>query len=787
MRNHPVFTAVVVVALAFGIGVNTAIFTLLNTLMLRPLPVREPEELVELLSRYPGEPRINGVFFWSAYQHYRQQNHVFSVLVGMSESSLQVGDEAVPGAYVSADFFPALGVKTAIGRVISPGNDDSVAVLSWSFWKSHFAQDSTILGKQIVVNGAKATVIGVTVEEWFGLDVGSKVDVWIPAGMARDVQRLQFTLIGRLKPGVTLAQARAEMTVLDRFRVDEMSRNNTDPLFRQLSIEVEPAATGIARMRDRFAGPVLSLMVIVGLLLLIACTNIASMMLARATARRRELTIRVALGAGRFRLARQVLVESILLSASGAVAGSVLSLWATDGLVRVLASSRQVIPFHIHATPDARVLWFTMSVTLATAMLFGLAPALSASQLSPISSLRQRATAGDTPLRRMFENGLIVVQVAISVVLLAAAVLFASHLSNLRNEDLGFQPNSILLVDLDPSKTGYQRAQLSEPYQALLARLQTISGVKAASLTAMTPIQRGVPPPRFVEVEGFNEDPAKRQRLAVNWVGPNYFEALGTRLMAGRDFELLDANRDKVAIVNESFARYYFGARSPLGKHVALERETRPYEIVGVVSDAKYADLHAPSPRTLYFNAFQLGRIQNSLVIRTSGFPDRLIADVRAVVGDSLKNLTVSKVSTLTDQIDESIVTERLIAMLSGLVGLLGTVLAALGLCGLLLFTVARRTNEIGIRMALGANRREVSRMVMGRAVGLISAGLVLGVPLAFLALRIATTLVEDVAVTVAVPISVALVTLTTVSLLAAYFPARRATRVDPLVALRQD
>jgi putative ABC transport system permease protein len=806
MRRTPGFTAVVVLLLALGIGANTAIFSLINALMLRELPVRDPEQLVELLSRYPGEPRMNH-FWWKFYEHYRDQNHVFAELIGTSPSRFHVTDEGldsetVDGEYVTGTFFAALGVQPAIGRLIGPQDDQlgagdpAVAVVSWPYWQNRFNLDPSILGTRIVLDGVPATVIGVTPREFFGLQIGRSPHVWIPAAMEPLIQRpsrradgqLGLQLMGRLKTGVSIEQARAEMSVLDQRRVEEIANRGNDPLWRQVRIEVEPAGAGFSQLRDQFGRPLLVLMAIVALLLLIACTNVASMLLARGAARQREIAMRVALGAGRGRLIRQLLTESLLLSAAGSMLGVVLAYFGADALARswpLDVRLRLPQPLEIQVQPDTYVLVFTAGVALLTGVLFGLAPAWNAVASAPSSSLREIGTAGETKSRRLFGKSLVVAQVALSVVLLSAAGLFVRHVSNLRNLDLGFKRDSVLLVTVDPARSGYQRVQLSHLYEELLGRLEAIQGVRSATLSGITPIQRGAAS-RFVRVEGFQEEPEARRYVSLNWVASKYFETLGIRWVAGRDFRVEDEGRSYVAIVNQAFTRYYFGDSSALGKRFTFEGQNQPYEIVGVAGDAKYSSLHEAAPRTIYLNAFQEGRGRFSqFALRTNVPPTAVMGDVRRAVRDVLRTVTVAKVTTLADQVDASIVPERLMAKLSGAFGGLGALLAAIGLYGLLAYTVAHRTNEIGIRMALGATRRDVTRMVLKNALTLVSAGLVLGAPIAFWSQRFGANLVENLRGEAAFPIAVAAAAMIVVALLAAYVPARRAARVHPMEALR--
>jgi predicted permease len=788
---------VILLSLSLGIGANTAIFSLVNTLMLRRLAVQEPEQLVELLSRYPGEPRVSA-FSRLSYEHYRDHNHVFSGLIGTSgPSRLNVRSEGLEpeilnGEYVVGNFFPVLGVKPAIGRLIGPEDDRggaagaAVAVVSWPYWKNRFNLDPAILGKQIIVENVAATIIGVTPRTFFGLLAGSKTDVWLPSTPSRSM-----ALIGRLKPGVSIEQVRAEMTVLFQFTIEERARGSKDPLVRQFKIEVEPAGAGLSPLRDRFARPLLLLLTVVGLLLLIACTNVASMLLARGAARQREMAVRVALGAGRIRLVRQVLTESLLLSSSGSLLGIFLAYFGANALVRILESGRQMpgLPLHleIQVQPDGHVLLFTAGVALLTGVFFGFAPAWNAFTSPPVSSLREIGGAGETRFRRLFGKSLVVVQVAFSVVLLSAAILFVGHLSNLQHLDLGFRRDHVLLVTLDPARSGYSRERLSRSYQELLERLKAIPGVRSATISGMTPIS-GAGAARFATVEGHQEKPEARRYLSLNWVAPKYFETLGTPFFAGRDFNLQDQSGPRVAIVNQAMARYYFAGINPIGKHFTFDGDDKPYEIVGLVGDAKYSEIREVPPRTIYLSAFQEGRVfSNNLVLRTNVEPTAVAPEVRSVVRDLLKTVPIVKVTTLSEQVDASIVPERLIATLSAWFGALGGVLTAIGIYGLLAYTVAGRINEIGIHLALGATQSRIIRMVLGDALGMVSAGLAIGAPVAFWGKSFAASLIQDLPVKSTIPIAFGAAAMVAVALLAAYVPARRAALVDPMEALRYE
>jgi predicted permease len=795
MRRSPVFAAVAVVSLALGIGANTAIFSLISALILRPLPVEHPGQLVEFLVHYPGDPALNN-FSWASYEHFRDNSHAFSALTGMNNARFNVrGDalepEVVDGAAVVGNFFQVLGLKPAIGRLIAP-EDSAAAVISWPYWRSRFNRDPAIIGKKIVVDDAPLTIVGVTPRDFSGLRAGVQTDVWTVSRKGSGSP----SVVARMWPGVSIAQARAEMDVLFRFTLDERVRSvngqgSRDPRMRELTFSVEPAGAGLSSgLRDRFSKPLLSMMAVVALLLLIACTNVASMLLARGAVRQRELAVRLSLGAGRWRLVRQVLTESLLLSGAGGLLGILVAWFGATALLRIIRAGRPIIgmPAHIdlQVSPDAYVLLFTAGAALLTGLLFGLAPAWNAFHSAPAGSLSQSGRGGETRMGRLFGKGLIVAQVALSVGLLSAAGLFVGHLSNLEHLDLGFRRDHVLLVRLDRSRSGYTPEQLFPAYQELLHRLETIPGVRSATIVAPSPLS-GAGMSRFITVQGHPERPEDRRYTRVSLVAPKSFETLGTPLLAGRDFTFEDRGRQRVAIVNQSMAQYYFGNVNPIGQHLTIDPDADPYEIIGVAGDANYYEIQEPAGRAIYINAFQWAQPMSEFAIRTSVEPESVATAVRGAVHDLLKTVPVARVATLEEQVDGTIVPERLIATLSGLFGGLGSLLVAIGIYGLLAYTVARRINEIGIRMALGATQSNVFRMVLGEALLLSCGGLLFGVPIAYWSKRFAGSLITDLPVMSAYPLAFGAATTIAVALVAASLPARRASCVDPMVALRYE
>jgi predicted permease len=816
--RSPGFTSVVVITLALGIGANTAIFSLVDTLMLRSLPVRQPERLVELLFKYPRDPRLN-MYPWKHYERFRDQNHVFSDLVAMSAEPghFQVtgptyGPEVVDGSYVSGNFFEALGLQPALGRLIGPEESQvgspraAVAVITWSYWQNRFNLDPAILGTRLVVDNVPITIIGVTRPDFFGLQLGMDPPLWMPIAMEPLLQKPSHLLdgsalvsvVGHLKSGVTREQAAAEIRVLDRQRLAELEARGRDVQWRSATTDVEPAGAGLSILRDRFASTLRLMMAAVGVLLLLASVNVASMLLARSAARRREMAVRVALGAGRLRVIRQVLTESLLLSTLGGGCGVLLAYFGAHALVKVIGSGRSPVgmpqPLHIPVHLDLPVLAFAAEAAIITTVLSGLVPAWHAFVSAPSSSLREIGAAAETRRWRRFGRGLVVAQVALSVILLSGAALFVRHLTDLRTMGLGFQTESVLQITLDWSRSGYKPEQIGASSRQVLDRMASIAGVRSATFAAMTPIS-GSGGGRFINVPGFSENPDDRRRVSLNNVAPKYFETLGTPFIAGRDFASEDEGRPRVAIVNQAMARYYFGASSPIGRQFTFEGQASPLEIIGVVGDAKYNDVHDTPPRTVYTNAFQGGNSW-TFVLRTDVPPMSVVPPIRSIIHDTLPSVPIATVTTLAEQVDASILPERLIAMLSSLFGVLAAMLVAIGLYGLLAYTVTRRTNEIGLRMAIGATGRDVMRMVLTHALGLVSAGLIVGVPAALWARSYAASVLATVAASQAEkpialpvdpfgPVVLAVIAMVAVALSASYVPARRATKVDPMTALR--
>jgi putative ABC transport system permease protein len=800
LRKSSGFTAVAVLTLALGIGANTAIFTMTNGLMLHTLPVRDPGQLVELLHHYPGdpEPGFNG-FSWDAYRIIRDGNHVFSDLIlgsvnffTVSADNLQ--PQTVFGGGVGGTFFEALGVQAAAGRLIGPEDvhkDDHapVAVVSWSFWKSRFDLDPGIIGKKIVVGDAPVIIIGVAQRGFYGLSHEAQQDIWLPISLGPSTG-WSFGLLARLKPGVSLERARAEMAVLFQTVVNAP---DAGPFVREMKLRIEPAGNGVTTpLSQMLSTPLTVLMATVGLLLLLACANLAGLLLARGASRQHEMAVRACLGAPRSRLLRQTLTESLLLSLVGCAVGVFVAYFAAHALIRVFASGRFIrsAPVHFEAltNPDAHVLLFTLAIALLTGLLCGAAPAMSASKTEPASALQQASRIGESKSRRLFGKGLVASQVALSLVLVSSAGLFVEYLSHLRNRDLGFQRNNLLLVTLDFAHSDYNVAQFSRLSQELVMRLDAIPGVSSAAFSSVSPME-GPGASSFAFAENH---PEKRAQASINYVAPDYFETYDTPFLAGRDFSARDQAGSSVAIINQAAARDCFGNENPIGRHITLSHTTltkgeKTYEVVGVVGDAKYNDLQQPAPPTIYADLLQQRFIGSQLAIRTRIDPGGVASAVRQTEAAALKTVPIVRILTMNEQIDSSIVPQRLIAMLSAGFGALGALLAVIGLYGLLAYTVTGRTHEIGVRMALGATRRDVMRIVLRDALWTVSAGLAIGTPLVFWARSAISSLIRDLPTKSPVSVVFGGAVMIALGLVAAYIPAHRATRVDPMIALRHE
>lgn len=817
LLKSPGFTAVAVLSLALGIGANTAIFQLLNAVRLRNLPVRAPHELAEVRitdmdgARGSFSSNYNSVNnpIWEQIRD-RQQSFSSIAAWGNTTFNLAQGGEVRPAKslWVSGDYFNMLGVAPIMGRVLNASDDtrgcsSPGAVISYPFWQREYGGDPNVVGKKITLANHPFEIIGVTPQSFFGLEVGQNFDLALPicaeAIVAGKNSRLDsgtswwLMVTGRLKPGYTVARATSELQQIGPSLFQATLAPNYPPVsvnkYLNFKLEAVSAASGYSGLRENYERPLWILLAIGGLVLLIACANLANLLLARSTAREREMAVRQALGASRGRLVRQLLSESLLLAAIGALLGALLAQTLSKFLVAFISTTDNRIFLDLGL--DWRVLAFAALVAALTCVLFGLTPALRATRIEPGAAMKASArgltgTGGRFSLRR----GLVVVQVALSLVLVASAFLFSRSLNKLMSIDAGFNQEGILVTS-----AGYRQLNIPPENRiafkhSLLERLQAIPGVDEVAETNIVPLSGSANGNRFW-ADG--ADPQTAIDCLYSWVGPNYFKTLRTPVIAGREFDEHDsANNTNVAIVNETFARKIFAGANPIGRRIWIEATPNDpestYEVVGLVKNTKYGELREESAPIVFLSILQESRpaagaqflIRSNLAqAEITGAVKRTLAEVNPAI--TLQFLGFKKM------IEESLLRDRLMATLSGFFGLLALLLASIGLYGILSYGVVSRTKEIGIRMALGAQSREVLRLVMREALLLVLIGVVVGVPVVFATTRFASTLLFGLTPTDPASLGLAGLLMFVVAFVAGYLPARRATKVDPLVALRYE
>ena len=825
--HAPAFTFVVVLTLGLGIGANTAIFSLMDQLMLRLLPVERPEELVQLdgPGAFSGRTVNDRTFSYPMYQDLRDRNDVFAGLVARAPAAatlVQNGQaERVSVEMVSGNTFEVLGARPALGRPLSPEDDrvragHPVMMLSHTYWMRRFAGSPQVLGQVLTINTTPMTVIGVAPAGFAGVVALSSPDVFVPLTMKAQItptwdglddrQTRFVNIVGRLKPGLELEAARARLDVLykqinahDLETVPGFARGSA--LFKERflakSIEMELAGRGLSGLRQGFSTPVAVLMGMVGLVLLIACANVASLLVARATARQKEIGVRLALGASRGRIVRQALFESLLLSLAGGAVGLVLSVWVGELLVGLLPSSGSTTRL-LSATPDLRVGLFTLAVSLVTAAVFGLAPALQTSRPDMNRTLREEAgslSGGQAHAR--LRKGLVVAQVALSMLLVAGAGLFARSLYNLKHLNPGFDATSLVSFAISPELSGYSQARIKQFYAALQQDLQAVTGVAGVSMAA-EPVLTDSISSRTIQVQGYETKPDENMNPWTNEVGPDYFRTMGQTLLLGREFTPRDAEgAPLVAVVNETFARYYFGSENPIGRRFGWRVLNDPgaIEIVGVVKDSLHGTMREGTTEDNQIRRFAYTPLQQStelggMTVYVRSTPEGragLVERLREAVHRRDASMPLYDVATMEQTIDEAVFTERMLAVLSAAFGLLATLLAAVGLYGLMSYTVARRTREIGIRIALGAERRTVVWLVLREVAVLTGIGVLIGIPAALALSRVVSSQLFGLSPTDPLTLVAAATTLTLVGALAGYLPARRAAAVEPVRALRYE
>jgi predicted permease len=817
LRKSPAFSLVIVLSLALGTGANTAIFTLVDAALLRLLPVKNPEQLVTL-SPVDSSGDSYPTFSYPAYLEFRDRNEVFSgVFTFDNFGKADLGVDGHGGLatleFVSGNYFSVLGVNAAQGRTISPEDDrasggSAVAVISDSYWTSRFNRDPSVVGKGVTINNSPYTIVGVTPPEFFGMQPGASIGVWVPvttanlvrpdfamAGTPNDIlsapNRNWLPIFARLQSSITLDRAASNVAVIfdhvKQIRIkDPRYSAEARKEILETSVQLEPGSRGLNLLRGRFSKPLSILMAVVGLLLLISCANVANLLLARATARQREFGVRVALGAGRARLIRQLMTESVLLALGGGALGLLIAFWGSKSLLVLMSPGTLPIPLNVQ--PDLRVLAFTLLISLFAAVLFGLAPAWRAARVDLSAGLKESARSlGGARAGVRLGRVLVVSQVSLSLILLIGAGLLVRSLGNLKNIYPGFDENNTLLLSINPSLVGYKGEQHMALFRRLLERVRSTPGVQAASFSLLTPITPGAIK-SFLKVQGETVTPTENQLVELNYVGPDYFATIGMPIVLGRGLTISDdLTTPNVVVINQSFARTYFGDSNPIGRRFSSDTPLIR-EIVGVVQDAKYHDPRDTNRPAAYVPYFQVG---NSGVmtfeIRTSMDPTSIVPSVRREIEAVDSRLPIFGESTLIRQVNQSFVQERLVASLTSLFGLLALLLAAVGLYGLMAYSVTRRTSEIGVRVALGAQRGDISWMVLRETFLLVVIGLAIGIPGSLAASRLIASELYNVHPSDPLTIAAATLVMVGVALFAGFLPARRASRVDPMVALRYE
>jgi predicted permease len=818
LRRNPGFAIVVVLSLALGIGGNTAIFSLLDAVILKSLPLEKPGEL-SLLREYPG-PNA-GRFSYPMFQRLQQVRPAEDRLMAMSSGITRLNAwapggqqaETIKGQLVSGEYFSTLGIAAAMGRLLTAEDNriidgHPVAVVSYRFWQNRFGGASTVLGREIKLNTTYFTIVGVARRGFSGVWVDAPVDVWIPLAMQHSVHYEQnysnsdgdtdrswlpqdgiswLEIVSRTRPQ---EHARLEAVLNAAFQQANAryAESIADPVERRLALEhhvvLEPFGRGFSALRNDFAAPLLVLMAMVGLVLFIACANIANLLLARSSARQREIAVRLSLGAGRPRIIRQLLTESTLLALLGGAAGLVIAYWTSSFLVRIVLGIGADLPPAFAL--DFRVLGFATALSLVTGILFGLAPAFRATRMTLSNALKaaSRNVPAGSRLRGM--RPLVVFQVALSLTLLVGAGLFGRSLRYLSHLDLGFDQEHLLAAWIDTRVPGYSPDQLRLLYRRLTERLEALPGVRSVSVSMCGLDTDCGDFADGIEITGYQRRSGEQVLLQVNNVGLKYFETVGMKLLEGRDFDARDSGTaHKVAIINQAMARRYFANRNPLGQRFGSGKPET--EIIGVVRDARVTNVADPPVPMVYYPMAQGLAYAESIDVRSTADPRWVETAVRKAVAEIDPNLPVRRVATLGEQIDNNLTMGRLVTYLTSAFGLLALALGCVGLYGVMSYAVARRTAELGIRMALGAPRSSVLWMVLRESLAVVAFGLAAGLPLTLAGSRLLSGMVFGLAPNDPGTLLMAASVLVVVAAFAGYLPALRASRIDPTVALRYE
>jgi predicted permease len=816
--RSPLFSIVAILSLALGIGANTAIFTLIDQILLRKLPVKAPDELVMLYQQgaHNGSNMGSRMHSYPIYQEYHRAEPLAEVICRrLAEASVSIDNqtERLDAEMVSGNFFSMLGVPAAIGRVFNSREDDQVfkghpvVVLSYDYWVRRFARDPAIVGRKILVNNYPMTIVGVSAAGFSGIDPARSPQIRVPVLMMpvimpewgwvhMDDPRARWVQVfARLKSGWTVQSASAPLQGLFmQIRAQEMTLPGAKDWsaygreqFMKGQLRVEGAAVGYSGLRNDFSTALMVLMCMVGLVLLIACANVANLLIARGFMRQKEIAVRLSLGASRGQLVRQMLVESLVLSFVGGLLGSALAVALTRGLLALVPSNGQ--PILIDAVPDARILAFTLGLTFATGVIFGLLPALGASRPDPWTTLKDTVGAiAGTGGSLFMRKGLVAAQVALSFLLLFGAGLFVRSLQNLKTADTGVTLDNLVTFQLSPALSGYESQRTVDFYEQLLGKLRATPGVKSAALAGVS-ILSGDEWDSSMSVEGHQAQDGEDMQAFMNSLSPAYFETMGVPLLEGRDFKRLDAKeKTTVAIVNRRFAEHFFSGKSAVGKHVGFgtgPKAKLDIEIIGVVANSLYEGPREGVRRQVFIPHW--GRNSATFYVRTTAASAAAYAAVRNEVRTLDASMPVYAMKTLEAQLDETLLTDRLIALLAAGFGLLATVLASIGLYGVMAFVVARRRKELGIRLALGAEPGGVIWLVMKEVLLLLSIGLAVGIPTAMALGRFVSAQLYGIEARDPWIAAATMVLLTAVSIAAGLIPAHRASRIDPILALRYE
>lgn len=804
LRKSPGFTAVAILSLALGIGANTAIFTLINAVMLQSLPVNNPEELVMLTWDFGGATKSTPDFTRALWEQIRDHQDVFAGLFAYGPTTgtdLSAGGEARPVAVglVSGDFFSTLRVRPAAGRTLTNADDrpgcPGLAVITHSFWQSEYGGSENVIGKSVAINGEPFQIVGVTEPGFFGLEFGYDVPIWAPRCAGAKLGGAARFMIGRPRTGVTLKQIRARLATLAPVILDATLPANLSAQaaerYRRSTFDVTPFSKGFRLLQNNYGEALLILMAVVSVVLLIACANLANLLLARATARRREIAMRIALGASRPRLIRQLLTESLLLSLIGAGVGALFAIWGSHALVAFLSTPRQLISLDL--SPDAGVLVFTLAIGILTAVLFGLAPAWRAVHVEPHAAMRQCGRGVVVGFSRFsLGKALVVAQIALSLIAIVGAGLLLGSWRRLVQLDPGFRSDGVLLAAVNVPAARVPDDRLVVTCSSILELLRAIPGVGAASATARTPISP-VNWKTVIDVMDYAPAPGENLAVQLNEVSDGYFATMRIPVLVGRDFNGSDTPASpRVAIVSQELARKFAGGTAAIGRRIRTQyfygmRFDPPVEIIGIVGNTKQSTLDEAVQPIVYLALSQNPKpVLFSFALRSERSLAEIGPSVKGAIAEIAPRLPV-ELTTMNQQLDESLRLPRTLGMLSGFFGALALLLASIGLYGIVAYAVTRRTNEIGIRVALGAQRSNILAMVLKDTLLLVCVGVAIGIPAAVGASRLISNMLFDLSPTDPAVLMTATLVLSAAAALAGLIPARRASRVDPMVALRYE